>query len=322
MKSGQTQMMNLLNRVNQWKAPEIPENIKLGDMPGDKVAVGDYVIGKANVIFQKLMEELVVCSRTQGAERIVVSVCGGSGVGKSGIAALLSHYLKEIGIQSYTLSGDNYPKRIPVYNDAERLSIFRQGGIRGMIASKVYTNNSKEQLHELQMEGMDADPERCREYSWLQAYINGGREALKGYLGTSQEQDYDELNRIISEFKSGEECIWLKRMGRSDTELWYDEVTFDKTSILIIEWTHANSDYLHGVDIPILLSSTPQETMIYRKMRSRDGHADSPFTTMVLEIEQDLLDSQAHKAKIILSKQGELLTYKKYLEDMRVAKEV
>ena len=85
-------------------------------------------------------------------------------------------------------------------------------------------------------------------------------------------------------------------------------------NILIIEWTHGNSDYLKGVDIPIFLNSTPKETLEYRKMRGRDGNTDSPFTTMVLGIEQELLHQQAHKAKIILSKNGKLLSYKEYLE--------
>ena len=52
--------------------------------------------------------------------------------------------------------------------------------------------------------------------------------------------------------------------------------------------------------------------MEYRRARNRDGATDSPFTTMVLEIEQELLKRQAHKAKIILSKQGELLSYEQY----------
>ena len=42
-------------------------------------------------------------------QRAVVAVCGGSGVGKSEIASLLSYYLNQLGVGSYTLSGDNYP---------------------------------------------------------------------------------------------------------------------------------------------------------------------------------------------------------------------
>jgi competence protein ComGF len=41
----------------------------------------------------------------------------------------------------------------------------------------------------------------------------------------------------------------------------------------------------------------------------------------VLEMEQALLESQAHKAKIIVSKQGELLNYDQYEALMKQAKE-
>ena len=86
--------------------------------------------------------------------------------------------------------------------------------------------------------------------------------------------------------------------------------------MLIIEWTHGNSDKYIGVDIPILLNSTPQETLEHRRSRNRDGAVDSPFVTMVLEIEQRQLEAQAHKAQIIVSKSGELLTYSQYRKQM------
>ena len=91
-----------------------------------------------------------------------------------------------------------------------------------------------------------------------------------------------------------------------------------KTQVLIIEWTHSNSDHFEGVDIPILLNSTPQETLEHRRSRNRDGAVDSPFTTMVLEIEQEILKSQAHKAQIIVSKQGGLLSYDDYCKQMGI----
>jgi len=37
---------------------------------------------------------------------------------------------------------------------------------------------------------------------------------------------------------------------------------------------------------------------------------------MVLELEQDMLESQAHKAKVIVSKAGKLLSYDEYKEIM------
>ena len=122
--------------------------------------------------------------------------------------------------------------------------------------------------------------------------------------------------RDCRNFKNGAEKIWLKRMGREDTELWYEQVDFSKTDILIIEWTHGNSKNYIGVDIPILLNSTPEETLAHRRSRNRDGAVDSPFTTLVLELEQKLLRRDAHKAQIILSKNGEILTYEEYTKLM------
>ena len=105
-------------------------------------------------------------------------------------------------------------------------------------------------------------------------------------------------------------------MGRTPLDLWYDRVDFSDKKVLIIEWTHGNSDGFSGVDLPILLNSTPQETLEHRRSRNRDGGVDHPFTIMVLEIEQRLLESAAHKAAIIVAKNGDLLTYGQYRELM------
>lgn len=39
-------------------------------------------------------------------------------------------------------------------------------------------------------------------------------------------------------------------MGRETTELWYDLVDVRQVRVLVIEWTHGNSDFIEGVDIP------------------------------------------------------------------------
>ncbi len=101
-------------------------------------------------------------------------------------------------------------------------------------------------------------------------------------------------------------------MGRSESEIWYEKIDFSKKNILVIEWTHGNNDLIHGVDIPILLNSTPSETLEHRKSRNRDGNLDSPFTMMVLELEQEKLVNQAARAKIIINKRGDILTYNEY----------
>lgn len=68
--------------------------------------------------------------------------------------------------------------------------------------------------------------------------------------------------------------------------------------MLVIEWTHGNSDWYEGVDIPVLLNSTPAETLAHRQARNRDGRADSPFTTMVLELGTADAQGTAHNAKL------------------------
>ena len=304
--------MDLTIFGQSWSAPAIPENIPHGDMPGDKVVIGEGHIAKANTIFPMLLEQLASALTQNPAQRAVIAVCGGSGVGKSETASLLSYYLNEMGVGSYTMSGDNYPRRIPRDNDAERLRVFRTGGLRGLVAAGCCTQETCQTLRALWEEDTDAEPARAQEYPWLAVYQKAGRRSLNGYLGTTNEIDFDEVSGIIARFKQGADTLMLKRMGRETTVLWYDEVDVRNTQVLIIEWTHGNSDFIEGVDIPILLNSTPAETLAHRRARNRDGKPDSAFITMVLDLEQRKLEAQAHKAKIILSKSGELLTYSAY----------
>lgn len=253
-----------------WQAPVLPEVVPSGDMPGDKVRIGDEHIQKAQTIFPLLLKELAA----GGRDRYVVSVYGGSGVGKSEIASLLTYYLNEAGIRSYTMSGDNYPHRIPELNDAERERTYEEGGV----------------------------------------------EALRGYLGSELEINFKEVNEIIRLFHEGAGSIYLRRMGRSVGELWYEPVDFSDTKVLVLEWTHGNNANLRGIDIPVFLASTPAETLAHRIARNRDGKPDSPFITMVLELEQQLLISQAPTAHILVSKAGDIITCNEYLERVNADK--
>jgi len=313
--------INMGEKIKQ-KLPWIPEDIQdtdsipKGDMPGDKIKIGSQHIQKAQIIFLKLMELLIPAFDKNPYQRAVVVVCGGSGVGKSEIASLISYYLNRMGLGSYILSGDNYPHRIPKYNNAERLRIFRKSGIEGLISHGQYIEGRHAILKEIQESGNDSNPDYVNRYPWLSFYQSAGRSGLKNYLGTINEIDFKELTGIISQFKNGESRIFLKRMGREETELWYDPVDFSDKNIIIIEWTHGNNHNLQGVDIPIMLNSTPRETLEHRRSRNRDGATDSPFTTMVLEIEQEMLISQAPKAKLIMSKSGEILAYRDFVKIM------
>ena len=297
--------------LNNWQAPELSPDMPHGDMPGDKIKIDDGHIQKATTIFPSLIKEL----KKENKDKVVVSVFGGSGVGKSEIASLLTYYLQSAGIGAYVLSGDNYPRRIPLYNDAERFSIFRAAGLRGLLKGKLYSKDVQTVLDELWKSETDPDPKQVAAYPWLASYQKAGRSALKGYLGTEKEQDYDEINEIIDAFKKGEEKIYLKRMGRSEDERWYDAIDFSNISVLVIEWTHGGNKALNGIDIPILLNSTPEETREHRRLRARDGKTDSAFTTMVLEIEQEELDDRAPYAKIIIAKSGEVLDPQSFRKD-------
>jgi len=300
----------MLDNITQWDIPVISEDMPHGDMPGDKIQIEQIHIQKANIIFPELIKHMKTLIKETGQKKIVITVCGGSGVGKSEIASLLCYYFQQAGIGSYTLSGDNYPHKIPKYNDAQRLSVFRESGIQGMVKSETLTAERFETIHKLQEMGNDADMENEKVYPWLQNYLQSGKAGLEEYLGSEKEIGFEELSSIIKQFKEGKEEIWLRRMGREDTELWYEKIDFSHTDILIVEWTHGNSDHYTGVDIPVFLNSTPQETLEHRKSRNRDGATDSPFVMLVLGIEQKMLEKQAHKAKIILSKSGKLLDYK------------
>ena len=136
-----------IDNLEHWTPPPIPENIPHGDMPGDKVKIDQRHVALANVIFPRLLKEIK--ERIENPERVekqdkievdseglleglsklkfVVSVYGGSGVGKSEVASLLSYYFNQLQIGSYTLSGDNYPHRIPKENDAKRLRVYTEG---------------------------------------------------------------------------------------------------------------------------------------------------------------------------------------------------
>lgn len=247
-----------------------------GDMPGDRICINEKHVEKAEKIYPLLLEKIqALPGETPEAccpRKVVIGVCGGSGVGKSETASLLGWMLTQDGIPAYILSGDNYPYRIPAENDAERQRV----------------------------------------------YEAGGEAALRSYLGTKEEADYDQLNEIIRSFKAGDSTVRLKRMGRTPEELWYDDVDMSDKQVLIIEWTHASSELLKGVDIVILLNSTPEETLEHRRKRARDGAVDSPFTMLVLKIEQEQLMAEASRAKIILTKDGRIISYEEYCQIMNI----
>ena len=290
--------------------------VTTGDMPGDKVHITDEHVAKVRVLFPEVVRQVEDALAASPHRRAVVAVTGGSGVGKSETGSLLAHGLRAAGIGAYVLSGDNYPRRVPADNDAERHRVFRTAGARGLAAAAAFDDDVRAALATLQATDADADPALVAEHPWLAAYAKAGTAALTEYLGSPAEIDFDEINAIIAAFRDGAPTLTLKRMGRDRDQLWYDTVDVTGTGVLVIEWTHGNNPHVHGVDVAVLLNSTPAETLAHRRARARDGGLDSPFTTLVLRLEQAKLHASAPRATIIQARTGELLTHDDYLRAM------
>ncbi|MDC7227997.1 MAG: hypothetical protein PQJ61_14635 [Spirochaetales bacterium] len=274
-----------------------------GDMPGDKIQIGDSHIKRSDTVFPILLKKV----KASGKTKIVISVYGGSGVGKSEIGSLLATRFRSNGYGAYVLSGDNYPYRIPAENDRERENRFRYGGLSAIAESDGFCSDWMDIVHDAWLSGADADPELAEKYEFMRDYQEAGKTALSAFLCTPEEIDFGLVNRIIKKFKHGEKQISLKRMGRAPEELYFESVDFSSTKILIIEWTHGNNSALEGVDFPVFLYSTPEQTLEHRISRARDKGVDSPFTSIVLEIEQQKLNEQAQTASITIGKDGELI---------------
>lgn len=239
-------------------------------------------------------------------KKTVISVSGGSGVGKTGMAFLLQNMFEKQGKKSFIISGDNYPHRIPMYNDAERIARFRMSGLNGLITERLYTDEIKEKLLELQKAGRDAEEQE--DMQWLSIYQKYGDKALTDYLGTDQELDYEAISNLLMQFHGGTSQLLLRHMGRTPDDIWYDRRDVSYTDILILEWTHGNSAYLQGVDVSVVLISTPEETLENRKKRNRDTAIDSPFVARVLRIEQKKINDGLDRADIIQDMHGRIYT--------------
>ncbi len=256
---------------------------------------------KANYIYIQIQIRLKNILANSHSHRAVIGLSGGSGSGKTSIAALLKENLERDGIGCYVLAGDDYPRRLPRYNDAERLRIYREYGLRGLVDGGVYTPERFSFVQQWQKLGEDADFGHAGENPWFWNYLDGGRKGLAAYLGSPKELDFQKVEAVVSSFKAGMNEIWLRKMGREETEIWYENTDFHGIQVMLIEWTHANSSCFQGVDLSVYLDSTPQETLARRMERNRDSGVDSPFTAMVLEIEQQQLKKQVKKVDFVFS---------------------
>ena len=279
----------------------------LENVPGDMAHISAPVCRRVEKLLPHLVTKLEEKYGTDIPAKLVIAVSGGSGSGKTSGAAALREALAMVGLKGYVLSGDNYPRRIPQHNDEERLTIFRSAGLKALLAAGEYTPERFADLQPLQKTGIDSDPRQCAAYPWMQIYQQGGRAALAGYLGRTAEQDYDALNAVLAQFRAGAPVLWLKRMGRKEWERWYEPKNFADVDVLLLEWTHAGSADLKNTNLKVFFNSTPEETSACRVARSRDAGADSPFVTMVLEIEQAMLNRRACDADLIQNRDGTMV---------------
>lgn len=259
-------------------------------------------IRNAERLFPLILEK----TEERKEKKTIISISGGSGVGKTGMAFLLQNMFEKQGKKSLIISGDNYPHRIPMYNDAERIARFRMSGLNGLITERLYTDEVKEKLLELQKAGRDAEEQE--DMQWLSIYQKYGDKALTDYLGTDQELDYEAVSNLLMQFHGGTSQLMLRHMGRTPDDIWYDCMDVSDTDILILEWTHGNSACLQGVDVSVVLISTPEETLENRKKRNRDTAIDSPFVARVLSIEQKKINDGLDRADIIQDMHGRIYT--------------
>lgn len=140
----------------------------------------------------------------------------------------------------------------------------------------------------------------------MRIYRERGADGLREYLGTPQEIEFEKINQVISEFKAGNSLVEIKKMGRQEGEISFEKADMSDVTVMIIEWTHGGSNYLRGVDCPVYIESTPQETKQRRIKRGRDENAANDFISMVVDIEQEKLVLQSKNAKIILGRDGKI----------------
>lgn len=186
--------------------------------------------------------------------------------------------------------------------------MYRTAAIQAIAIDPAVDADALRAIRELWPAGTDSDPTAVAAIPGGAGYYRAGRDALADYLGSHREIDFDDINRVIRDFRAGADEIALKRMGRTPEDLWYERVAFGGVDVLIVEWTHGNSRLINGVDFPVYLESTPEYTLEHRRKRARDKGVDSPFTTLVLEIEQESLAARRESAACIVTLDAEIVS--------------
>lgn len=115
-------------------------------------------------------------------------------------------------------------------------------------------------------------------------YHMHGRQGVADYLCGPEEIEYEKINRIIADFKNGNEVLSLKRMGKTEDSIWYEDVNVKDCSVLILEWTHGNNENLKGVDYTIYLHSTPEQTKLLSQVKNAKVIVDADGTIVSYQI--------------------------------------
>ena len=101
-------------------------------LPFAKTEYEAYQIVLTEIDLAKKLYEVIKKHINTQNHRVVISVFGCSGCGKTTLSAMISQYFLNDGVGCYVLSGDHYPRRIPVHNDEERQRIFDEKGTEGL----------------------------------------------------------------------------------------------------------------------------------------------------------------------------------------------
>ena len=77
----------LAGRININELNSIPQ----GDVPGERVEIKKEQVDKTALLFQETVKQLIPLLSNNTYKRAVITICGGSGVGKTGIASIFAH---------------------------------------------------------------------------------------------------------------------------------------------------------------------------------------------------------------------------------------
>jgi alpha-galactosidase len=96
---------------------------------GDVLKINDSHRKRANRLFAWMRERYPDLN-----QKLVISVGGPSGSGKSEIGALMTALYQQAGVPALLVPCDNYPIRAPKYNDAHRRELFDTQGKEALAA--------------------------------------------------------------------------------------------------------------------------------------------------------------------------------------------